>query len=55
MSDNVEQALRWLADRSVVVDALADRRSPTEAQEVYTALADGTAQRLTTVFDWRRG
>jgi hypothetical protein len=52
MSDNVEQALRWLHDGTVVVDHLADRRSPTEAQEVYTALADGTAQHLTTVFDW---
>jgi threonine dehydrogenase-like Zn-dependent dehydrogenase len=52
MSDNIEQALRWLHDGTVVVDHLADRRSPTEAQEVYTALADGTAQHLTTVFDW---
>ncbi|MCX7521373.1 hypothetical protein OSC27_03670 [Microbacterium sp. STN6] len=52
MSDNVEQAMRWLRDGTIDVDALADRRSPADAQEVYNALAGGTAPFLTTVFDW---
>ncbi|MFC0680232.1 zinc-binding alcohol dehydrogenase [Lysobacter korlensis] len=49
---NLELAFRWLRSGTVGVQHLADRRAPADAQDVYDELAAGTAERLTTVFDW---
>lgn len=50
--ENLALAFRWLAGGDVPVSQLAERISPSAAQDAYEALASGTAERLTVVLDW---
>ena len=52
-SQNITRALAWLAEGRVATEALAQRHRPADAQDVYESYTDGTADRLTALFDWR--
>lgn len=50
--ENLALALRWLLDGEISVAGLARRVQPIDARSAYEALADGSAEELTVVFDW---
>jgi threonine dehydrogenase-like Zn-dependent dehydrogenase len=52
--ENYEAAVRWIADGRLKIDGMADIYSPSEAQKVYTALADQSLPTPTALFDWRK-
>jgi len=49
---NIEAALRWLAERRMVVDDLYTLVSPREAPQAYQDLLHTRSPRLAVVFDW---
>ena len=52
IQENLEVALRWVADNRMCLDGLFSLYSPQYCQQAYQDLLLGTASSLAIVFDW---
>ena len=50
----MEAALKWLAEDSIVVDGLCNIISPEEAQSVYQDVLNKRMKKLSAMFDWTK-
>lgn len=54
IADNLEAAMRWIAEGRLNVTDMAEVRPVTEAQQVYEGLLARNLSRSSVIFDWRR-